>query len=187
MPSSASSPLADSLLAQRRAFHAFLTARLGDPVEAEDLLQTSLARAIQISDTLQDEAKATAWFYRILRHTLIDHVRSRDAARRRETAWASESAALADDAADTERQICRCFEALLPTLKPRQAELLRAVELEGRGVSAVAALLGLSANHASVELHRARAQLRQKLVAFCGPCAGEACLDCECAPRESGA
>jgi hypothetical protein len=38
----------------------------------------------------------------------------------------------------------------------------------------VAVALGLTANNASVALHRARAELRTKLMDFCGDCA---CLD----------
>jgi hypothetical protein len=41
-----------------------------------------------------------------------------------------------------------------------------------------AADLGITPNNASVTLHRARGELRTKLVEFCGDCA---CLDnCEC-------
>lgn len=67
---------------------------------------------------------------------------------------------------------------MLPTLKPMHAELLRRVELQGEPVAGAAAALGITANNASVTLHRARAELRTKLVDFCGDCQ---CLDnCEC-------
>jgi RNA polymerase sigma factor (sigma-70 family) len=174
-PNSAGMPA--SLLAHREAFKAFLTARVGNPADAEDLLQHGLVKALQRSGEIKDEEKAVAWFYQLLRNVVVDHVRSRTAAAKRNEAWMVETTALADDA-EAERQICACFEKLLPGLKPQQAELLRSVELRGEAVAQVAARLGMTPNNASVTLHRARAVLRTRLLDFCGNCA---CLEnCEC-------
>jgi RNA polymerase sigma factor (sigma-70 family) len=178
MPPAASIDVTAQLLAQRHVFKAFLASRLGNEADAEDLLQNSLVKALERSGEVKDSEKAVAWFYRVLRNAALDHARSRNAAVRRDTAWAEESRTLANDA-EVEREICGCFEKLLPTLKPAYADLLRRVELEGHAVAEAAAALGLTATHASVTLHRARAELRRKLTDFCGDCA---CLDhCECA------
>lgn len=171
----------DELLAQRARFKAFLAARLGSEAEAEDVLQESLLKAWQRLNEVRDPAKLNAWFYQVLRHALIDHVRSRRAAAARDEAWASDPA-LAPAPAGA-RTLCRCFEPLLSGLPATQAELLRLVELEGRPVAEVARGLGISANNASVSLHRARAALRAKVEETCGACAEEACLDCDCPPR----
>lgn len=170
-----------SLLPHRAAFKAFVISRVGNEADAEDILQHGLIKALQREPTLRDHGKAAAWFYRLLRHAIVDHQRSRAAARARDDAWSTDTLPLtADD--DAQRQICRCFEALLPLLKPRHAALLRAVELDNQSVAAAAATLGLTAAHASVLLHRARAELRARLEAFCGECARGACLDCDCPP-----
>lgn len=173
-----SAAVAATLLSQRQVFKAFLTARVGNEADAEDLLQNGLVKALERSGEIRDGDKAVAWFYRLLRNVVIDHVRRRSAAARRDEAWASDTVTLADDA-EAERQICACFEKFLPALKPTHAELLRRVELQGEPVAEVAAALGLTPNNASVTLHRARATLRTKLLAFCGPdCA---CMEnCEC-------
>ena len=176
-----SSPAA-TLLAQREAFKAFVAARTGNAADAEDILQDSLAKALRRTGGLKDNASAVAWFYRILRRTLIDHARRRTAAHRRDDAWAAETATLSSDR-EAKRQICACFKSLLPGLKPTHAELIRRIDLQDESVSTVAAALGLTANNASVTLHRARAELRKKLREFCGSCADGACLDCECGPR----
>ncbi len=169
--------LAATLQEHRAAFRAFLASRLGNEADAEDLLQTSLVKALQRADEIRDDEKIVPWFYQVLRHAMIDHVRSRRAALQREEAWSSQSAALADDP-EAERHLCACFEKLLPTLKPAQAELLRRVELHDEAVGRVATALGISANRASVTLHRARAELRKRLIEFCGDCV---CLDeCVC-------
>lgn len=171
------SELTATLFAHRQAFRAFLASRVGNEADAEDLLQNGLVKALQRADEVKDGEKVVAWFYQVLRHVLIDHVRSRQAAAKRDEAWAVQTTTLADDP-EAERQLCACFEKLLPTLKPTQAEVLRRVELNGEPVGRVAIALGLTANNASVTLHRARAELRKRLVDFCGDCA---CLeDCSC-------
>lgn len=177
MSNSGPADVTAALLAQRHVFKAFLSARVGNDADAEDLLQNSLAKALERSSEIKDGEKAVAWFYRVLRNAVVDHVRSRSAASRREENWTNETLALADDP-EAERQLCGCFEKLLPALKPLHAELLRRVELQGQPVGQAAAELGITANHASVTLHRARAELHRKLVDFCGDCE---CLDnCEC-------
>ena len=165
------------LLAHRKAFKAFLVSRVGNEADAEDLLQNGLVKALDRAGDVKDGEKAVAWFYQILRRVIIDHVRSRNAATTREQQWAAEAATLAEDV-EAERQICACFDRLLPTLKPTHAELIRRVELQGEPVARAAAALGLTANHASVTLHRARGELRAKLLSFCGDWQ---CLTvCEC-------
>ncbi len=177
MSNSRPSDVTAILLAQRHVFKSFLTARVGNEADAEDLLQNGLVKALERSGEIKDGEKAVAWFYRVLRNVVVDHVRSRTAASRRDDAWAAESRTLADDP-EAERNLCACFQKLLPTLKPTNAELLRRVELEGESVSAAAAALGITANNASVTLHRARAELRGKLVDFCGDC--ECLENCGC-------
>ncbi len=181
MPRHSPSDVASALLAHRSAFKAFLVSRIGNPADAEDLLQNGLIKALQRADELKHGEKSIAWFYQILRNVIIDHARSRNATRRREEAWTADASTLADDA-DAQRVLCGCFEHLLPSLKPAHAELLRRVDLEGRSVAATASDLGMTANNASVVLHRARKELRVKLQAFCGACADGACLDCNCDP-----
>lgn len=175
--SASSSDVTAKLLAHRHIFKSFVASRVGNEADAEDLLQNGLVKALNRAGEVKDDEKAMAWFYQLLRNVIIDHVRSRTAAAKREESWTKETITLADDA-EAERQICACFEKMLPALKPSHAELLRRVELRGESVSSAASALGITPNNASVTLHRARGELRSKLMDFCGDCA---CLDnCEC-------
>jgi RNA polymerase sigma-70 factor (ECF subfamily) len=94
---------------------------------------------------------------------------------------AAEAASESAPDAEIEAEICRCFEALLPTMKPEYAALLREVDLNGRRVVDVAAEQGLTANAGTVKLHRARKALRVRLEESCRTCATHGCLDCTCA------
>lgn len=175
--------LVAALNAHRGEFKAFLTSRVGNAAEAEDILQNGLVKALRHSDGVRDTGKITAWFYQLLRRAVIDHYRTRGAAHRRDDALGTLVAALEEDVATAqafEAKICTCLGSVVDTLKPQQAELLRRVDLDGESVQDAAKALGLSANNASVTLHRARKDLRAKLEAFCGDCAADACLDCDC-------
>lgn len=184
---SSSEQIAARLNANREAFKAFLVARLGSPEDADDLLQDGLVKALRHGKDLKDLDRAPAWFYRLLRNSIIDHHRSRTATARRHEKLGTLIHSLGEDVADAPRgweaRICACLGGVVETMNSPQAELLRRVDLEDEPVAAVARDLGLTPNHASVTLHRARKELRNRLEKFCGACASEACLDCHCEPE----
>ena len=180
--------LAAALNGHRNAFKAFLTARVGSEAEAEDILQNGLLKALRSAGELKQEAKLTAWFYQLLRNAVIDHYRARGSARRRDDALGEMVARLGEDVVAAppgwEKQVCGCLAGVVDSLKPTHADLLRRVDLNGESVQEAARALKLTPNNASVILHRARKELRSRLEAFCGDCAQEACLDCDCAERK---
>lgn len=124
----------NALLEQRALFRAFLRRRLNNDAEVDDLLQHALVKAMQRRDSVREGEKIVAWFYRLLRHTVIDHHRSESAHRRRDDLWAQERAP--DQASSA--TLCACLGSLLPTLDSRAADLVRRVDLEGEPVARVA-------------------------------------------------
>jgi RNA polymerase sigma factor (sigma-70 family) len=174
------------ILARREEFRAFLVSRLGSEADADDVLQIGLVKVMRSTAAVKDDQKITAWFYQILRNSIVDHLRSRQARLTRDDAWAARTASTTDDNA---MQIaCRCVEAMIDDLPPRDADLVRRIELGDEAVAAAARAVGISANNASVALHRIRKKLRDRLETFCGECAVGACLDCDCEPpRKSNA
>lgn len=181
--------LAIELNNHRNAFKAFLTARVGSEAEAEDILQNGLLKALKRSGELQDEAKLTAWFYQLLRNAVVDHYRAQSTAKRGHDELGRMLAGLGEDIAAApkgwESQVCGCLAGVVETLKPQHAELLRRVDLNGDSVQIAAKALKMTANNASVILHRARRELRTRLETFCGDCADGACLDCDCPPSST--
>lgn len=176
----ADAAVAAALVDNHRRFLAFLTRRVGSRADAEDILQDAFARGLARAGEIRDGERAVAWFYRLLRNAVADHWRARAARDRGDEALARESAAEAAPDPEIEAEICRCFEALLPTLKPEYAEMIRAVDLGGRRPVDVAAEHGLTPNAAMVKLHRARKALRVRLEQSCRSCADHGCLDCSC-------
>lgn len=168
----------DLLLDQHRALLAFVERRVGDRAVAEDLLQQAFVKGLEKGDQIRDDETLLAWFYRVLRNAITDHHRRRAAAGRATERVAAET----DEAIEPEfaDAICQCISALVPTLKPEQAELLRRVDLEDQPVHAAAVALGLSLGNARVRLHRAREGLREAVRRTCGTCLSHGCTDCTC-------
>jgi RNA polymerase sigma-70 factor (ECF subfamily) len=170
----------DILMKSKGRFLTFLEQRLGSRADAEDLLQTAYLKAFTAANTLRHEEKVVSWFYRVLRNLLIDRYRNRAAVNRLEERFATE--AETEVAIDEElfQEICHCVKEVAETVKPEYREMLLRVELQDEPLSQVAHDLGITANNASVRVHRARRALREALRATCGICAEHRCLDCTC-------
>jgi RNA polymerase sigma factor (sigma-70 family) len=168
----------DQLVANHRQFLAFLQARVRDRATAEDILQSAFVRSMEKADSIRDPDSVVAWFYQLLRNALVDHYRKHG----REGRNIEPKDAEAELSYEPELKgiVCACVKTLLPTLRPEYAEMIRRVDLEEEPVSSVAGELGISANNATVRLHRARQGLKKQLERSCGTCATHGCLDCRC-------
>ena len=170
----------EALVENHRQFLAFIERRVGNPSDAEEILQTAFVKGIEKGNTLRDDESVVAWFYRVLRNALIDDARHRDAEQRA----LEREAALGLDPVhrppEFEQAICQCVLDLLPGLKQDYARLLERVDLENGSIAEAAEEFGLTANNTRVKLHRARAALRKQLVLSCGTCTEHGCLDCTC-------
>jgi RNA polymerase sigma-70 factor (ECF subfamily) len=168
------------LVDRHREFLSFLEPRVGSRAAAEELLQTAFVKGLERGGDIRDGESAVAWFYRLLRNALVDFYRHRDVERRALEREAAETPPWGDPDVGLEHAVCQCVHGLIPTLKADQAELLQAVEIDGRSIGEVAGRLGISAGNAAVRLHRARRALKGQLEVACGTCAEHACLDCTC-------
>lgn len=169
-----------ALVDNHRRFLAFVERRVGDRAEAEEILQAAFVRGLEHAGEIRAEERAVAWFYRLLRNSIVDHWRRRAAGRRAEEALARELGDAVAPPPEIAAELCHCFEALLPALAPAHEEILRRVDLGGMRPVDFAAEAGISPNNAMVRLHRARKALRVRLVEACGTCAEHGCLDCRC-------
>jgi len=172
--------LESSLLNHLTEFIAFARGRLRDPDLAADVVQESLLKALQRGHQLRDDESVRAWFYRILRHTIIDLERRRQTRERATERLTVESDVAAEP--EAERVACRCLEHLLPSLKPEYSVLIQRHDLGGDAIEKLTVDLDISRNNLTVRLHRARKQLRERLEAACRACATHGCLDCTCEP-----
>lgn len=136
--------------------------------------ERALARVAQVRNLERVEA----WVSRIACNAAIDELR------RRSTGFVEIDEAELADQSEKDDVDCWCVLTQLGSLKPEYATILRRVVLDGARVTDVAIELGLSANNATVRLHRAREALRKQMQKHCGTIDVRSCSDCGCAERQ---
>ena len=136
---------------------------LGNPADAEDLLQEIFLAAHRKLDSFRGEAALGTWLYRLAMNQILDHVRSRAARTGQLTDGLDDASLLADagghrladsaiDRIDLERALAELPEGC------RAAFVLHDVEgLEHREVSEV---LGIAEGTSKSQVHKARLRLR---------------------------
>src|SRR6516225_6584110 len=76
-----------ALVANHREFLRFVEKRVGSRALAEEILQDAFVRSMSHAEEIRDSA--VGWFYRVLKHAVIDHHRRRAAADRQLAAFAA--------------------------------------------------------------------------------------------------
>ena len=166
----------DQLAASRERFLAFVRTRVSNDDVAEDIVQISLTKAIERFGSLEDEERLVPWFYAILRNTIADTYRRSRQFRETELVAGFDIA----EEKEVERQLCECFEELLPVLKAEYAELIESIDLRSEDPGHIAQRLGITPNNLKVRHHRARQALKRGLEETCRVCAQHHCMDCTC-------
>jgi RNA polymerase sigma-70 factor (ECF subfamily) len=169
-----------TLVTNRDQFLEFLLLRVGTREAAEDILQAAFLKTLERGDEIRDQESAVAWFYRVLRHAVVDHHR-RHAVEVRTTLSVAQESPVATEAPGLGKTVCQCVRAIIPTLKEEYAGILLKVDMEGVAIADIAKIENISPNNAMVRLHRARKALHERLLETCGPsCTETGCLDCHC-------
>ncbi|WP_460362839.1 sigma-70 family RNA polymerase sigma factor [Actinocorallia lasiicapitis] len=141
--------------------HRFLSRRLADPRDADDLLQEIFLRAVRTPPA----TGGPAWLYTVARNVLTDHYRR---ARREAPVEAVPDTAIITDVPRAERdRAARCAAGLLDQLPAEQATALRLVDLAGTRQQDAARTAGLSLSGLKSRVQRGRAALATLLAECC--------------------
>lgn len=143
----------------------YILKRVGEPVEAEDILQEVFLKIHKRLHTLRDDEKLPAWLYKIARNTITDHYRSkRGSERLAEMAAVDRNHEAIDAGARLAAQMRYFVKVCLPE---KYGRALLLADLEGRTQQEVAATLGLSLSGAKTRVQRARKLLREAFLRCC--------------------
>jgi RNA polymerase sigma-70 factor (ECF subfamily) len=157
---------------------------LDDAADAEDVLQRSYIRALESLGTLRDQERLIPWFDRVIRNAAWDWIR-RCRAEARALAVLSQELPETTPVPAGADSACRCATRLLGVLPARHADVLRRVYLNEIPIEVVARRLRTTPNNVRVRLHRARAALREQLIAKCEGCKDRHFTACMCSgPHE---
>lgn len=172
-----------ALVEGHRRIYGFLVSQLKNAEDAKDVLQEFSLRAIRRADDLRDVQSVRGWLRRLLVTAIADHHRRSSRRRSQEVPAASpdEETYPADAAGDeADLAVCACLREVIGLLPPAAADLVRRIDLDGQPRAEVAKALTVSEATLAVRLHRARAKLRDLLVAMCLTCPEHGFLDCAC-------
>jgi RNA polymerase sigma factor (sigma-70 family) len=158
------------LAEMRPELHRYCARLTGSVFDGEDVVQSTLVRAVEEADELDQIRYFRAWLFRIAHNRAIDHLRAKA---RRRTEPLDAAALLPDDSSPSPAEALARQEAtttaierfLLLPIGPRSVVILK--DVLGHSLSDISSLLGLSLAAVKSALHRGRAQL-QKLNAALG-------------------
>jgi RNA polymerase sigma-70 factor (ECF subfamily) len=170
----------EALVDNHRKFLAFVEKRVGDRALAEDILQDAFVKSLEKQNDIRDDDSAVAWFYQLLRNSIIDHYRRRVTRSKALDALALELKDAVEPPPELRTAICDCIIDIAATLKPEYADAIRRIDLDEVPVQTFATEAGITANNAAVRVHRAREALRKQVKGACGTCAEHGCDDCTC-------
>ena len=140
----------------------WLRHRLGNTVDAEDLLQDVFIKAMRQGERFCAIDNARAWLFEVARNALADRLR-----------LARNTVALPEDlSTDTEEiaavdSLAACLPRVLSELSPEDREAITLCDLESLPQEDYARRKGLSLPGAKSRVQRARKRLRERLTQAC--------------------
>jgi len=152
------------------ALRAFISKRVSNDAETEDILQEVFIRVHHRLDSLQERERVASWVYQITRNAIIDYYRSAERRRELPTGLAididQEGHA---ESEDTERkyELAHCLRPMIHNLSKDYREAITLVELDGLTHQQAASRLGLSLPNMKSRVQRGRQQLRKMLDQCC--------------------
>lgn len=164
--------MAGAYVGLRDELRRFLAARLGDPAEAEDLLQELWLR-IQAADS-GPIANPRAYLYRAAQNLALDLVRTRANRKSRDNEWAADQYQIgigepADPRPDAEamlsaREEAAALDAAIAALPEGARRAFRLHKIDGLSHAEVAARLGISRSGVEKHIAVAMTHLRRALM-----------------------
>lgn len=152
------------LTEMRPELHRYCARLTGSIFDGEDVVQSTLVRAVAEANELDQVQHLRAWLFRIAHNRAIDHLRAR-ARRRIEPLEAAEllpdesMPGPAETLARQEATATAIERFLLLPIGPRSVVILK--DVLGHSLSDISSLLGLSLAAVKSALHRGRAQLQK--------------------------
>ncbi len=140
----------------------WLVSRLGNPADAEDLLQDVFEKAMLQGEKFCSLENARAWLFRVARNTLIDRYRVQ-----RDQVELPDDLPLDEAESEAVEELSECLPRVLSELSADDREAITLCDLNGISQQRFADLKGISLPAAKSRIQRARRRLRQTLETNC--------------------
>jgi RNA polymerase sigma-70 factor, ECF subfamily len=141
----------------------WLRHRLGNPVDADDMLQDLFVKAMRQGERFCAVDNPRAWLFEVARNAVADRLR----VRREMVELPAELPAGEAEEAPAVHGLVACLPRVLAELSPGDREAITLCDLEGLSQSEYARRTGLSLPGAKSRVQRARRRLRDQLTQAC--------------------
>ena len=141
----------------RNSLKAFLHSKISNPSDVEDLLQDILIKTHSNINSLKEKDSIKPWLFQIANRTVIDFYRKNS---RLNNDLNTEDLWYGDNEHDVKTELSHCITPFIKALPDNMAELMSAIEIEGKSQKIYAEELGVSYSTLKSRVQKARKELR---------------------------
>ncbi|MEQ8396646.1 RNA polymerase sigma factor [Thalassobaculum sp.] len=134
----------------------------GNAVDADDLVQTTLEKAVRHTHRFREGRDLRVWLFAILHNTFKSAIRENRSRRDRETLWFESGAGSVSGGQEISAELSRVL-AAIDDLPPQQREVLLLVSVEGFSTEEIAYTMDIPVGTVRSRLARGRELLRRTL------------------------
>lgn len=134
----------------------------GSPVDADDLVQSTLEKAVRHAGRFSDGRNLRVWLFSIMHNTFRSAMRENRSRRDRETSWSESADGMVSGTQEASAELNRVL-AAMAKLPPQQREVLLLVSVEGFGTDEIALAMDIPVGTVRSRLARGREALRRLL------------------------
>jgi len=139
------------------SLQSFLRSKVANPEDAEDLLQDILIKTHANLHTVKEDSSVKSWLMQVANRAIIDFYRK---GKRKNEELSEEGVWWDEHEVEREQGLAECLRPLLDALPEESAQLLEAVDIEGKSQKEIAESLGVSYSTVKSRVQRARRDLR---------------------------
>ena len=133
--------------------------KVANESDVEDLLQDILIKTYKNLPRVKDQSSIKSWLFQIANNTIIDFYRKKG----REQTLTAEELELMDDGSEgntAKDALVDCVVPFIEALPKDQAELLRAIDIDGQSQKEYAEKLGVSYSTLKSRVQKSRSELK---------------------------
>lgn len=140
----------------RSSLHAFLTSRLSNPADVEDLLQEILITSHNNLDKINAEESIKPWLFRVAKNALIDFYRKRGHIQ----GISEEELLQEEEASQVTHDISECLLPFIQELPEENAQLLLDIDIHNESQKEYAKKLDISYSTLKSRVQKSRQMLK---------------------------
>ena len=156
------------------AVRSFVSARVRDRTDVDDVAQEALLRVYRNVHALRDVGALEGWAFQVARSAIADHYRRpgrratpMDPAAVDDLVRGAEDRSAEDPTADLTAEVATCVASLLARLPERYRQALELTDLQGLTQGRAAAQVGLTTSGMKARVQRGRRRLREEVELCC--------------------